>query len=268
MGGIVTKSGAGRPLVQRSKASPPWTLLAMCGRDRAELVLPCLESVRAAWPDAALLFHRDPLDRELRAVDLASFGATVRQIDVDPELRGSKRVSAMRSDAALHACGAGYQRVLFLDSDVLVDPGAAEELERLWAQRPTPDAAVALTRCPVYDDPRYVRAGLPLRSASLRTHGLGMALAFACTASLQRAAMRPVRGSWDSAWCTTVAVGVVVTPEQSWAIHEGRLSGLCATAHRGLDVYHPTPQLEAKWRDGQEAVRRAERADPAEAARG
>lgn len=252
----VAREGAGAPLVQRAKGAPPWTLIAMCGRDRAELVGPCLASVRKAWPDLSLLFHRDPADTELRKLDLRMRGATwVEEIDLHPELAGRKRVAAMRAAAATWACAAGYQRVLFLDSDILVDPGAGAELERLWRMRPTPDAAVALTRCAVYDSGRYERAGQPLRGASLRTHGLGMALAFAAGAALQRAASQPIRDSWDSAWCTTVAINVVVQPEQSWAIHEGRGSGLCQQRSPGLDVTHPTPQLEARWQHGnQQAI--------------
>lgn len=255
--GAVTRRGAGAPLVGRTHGAEPWTLLAVCGRDRADLVVPALESIRAAWPDQALLFHRDPADRELRGYDLAALGVTwLREIPLEPELAGRRRVFAMRAAAALEACAAGFQRVLFLDSDILVDPGAGAELERLWQQRPTPDAAVALTRCAVYDLPEYARPGPPLSGATLRTHGLGMALAFACGAGLERAARRPARGSWDSHWCLTVAAGCVVTPEQSWAIHEGRSSGLCATAHPGLDVEHPTPHLAGRWSDGRKAAQR------------
>lgn len=264
----VSRSAAGAPLVSRSRTSPPWTLIAMCGRDRAELVVPCLRSVRQAWPELSLLFHRDPLDSELARVDLRGLGCNwVRELELDPELQGPARVAKMRAEAALSACGAGYQRVLFLDSDIIVDPGAAAELERLWEQRPTPDAAVALTRCAVYDSPGYVRPAQPLQAATVRTHGLGMALAFRAGEALQRAALGPIRGSWDSAWCASVAVGCVVTPEQSWAIHEGRNSGLCQRRHPGLDVIHPTPHLERQWRDGQKAAqRRAELTDPAGAA--
>lgn len=244
----VCRGGNGAPLVASSRLAPPWTLLAVCGRDRAHLVAPALRSIRDAWPAQGVLFHRDPADVELRGLDLKALGASwVRELDIAPEVPGRERVARMRSAAALFALERGYQRVLFLDSDILVDPGAAAELDRLWALRPTEDAAVALTRCSVYDSQDYVRRDQPpLRAATIRTHGLGMALAFPCSAALQIAAQNPHHvGSWDSHWCGAVSRGVVVTPELSWAIHEGRSSGLCMQhGHPGLDVTHPTPQLE------------------------
>lgn len=251
----ITRRGVGAPLVSGGERARPWTLLAVCGRDRAELVVPALASIRRAWPDHVLAFHRDPLDTELGALDLDALGVTwCHSIALDPALSPRARVAAMRADAALRACASGFQRVLFLDSDVLVDPDAAAELERLWGLRPSPDSAVSLTRCAVYDTAQYVRSGPTLEGATLRTHGLGMALAFPCSAALQRAAQLPIRGSWDQHFCATVALHCVVTPDVSWAIHEGRHTGICTSVHPGLDVEHPTPFLRARWERGRKTT--------------
>jgi hypothetical protein len=141
----------------------------------------------------------------------------------------------MRSDAARYARDARYDRILYLDSDVVVSKDFWSEFERLWPHLQDRECgALSLANYPGYE--RHVVDRCPSLGATVRKFGLGACLAFPVgPALLEMAEEDAGPGSWDTHFSRAVAGCRVLTSDRSFVRHDGRHSGLCARGAYGLD---------------------------------
>lgn len=229
------------------------TLIAVCCRDRRELVEPCLRSIVAAFGPSlelgagcTLLVHMDPLTTEYDGAWLRGLGAAVTRLDLPADMPPKERIARMRADAALTAAGFGFDRVLFLDSDVVVSRELPAELDRLWplvSRAGTYGYALALGNLGLYQRPGFLVEPCPALRASVRTHALGSCLAFPVNDALIEWAQNPPANSWDTHVSTVVARNRILTSDVSYVRHDGRHSGLCMRAFPGLDYQNLAADL-------------------------
>lgn len=224
------------------------TLIAIAARDRRELVEPCLRSVAAAFGDRLgtdgdchLVLHLDPLTTQYTGAELRAWGASsVVRLELPHDMPAKERIARMRCDAAQMAAGFGFDRILFLDSDVVVSRELPAALDAIWPWLGAASCrAVALGNLALYERPgfligRYLEGEYP---ATVRTHALGSCFAFPVDAYLTEWAANPPCTSWDTHASTHVARNRILTSDVSYVRHDGRHSGLCMRAHPGLD-YH------------------------------
>lgn len=230
------------------------TAVLLCGRDRVKLVERCLDALNRARygrRDHDVLFWRDPETTEFDERWLESRGAMVMThgslAPTDPPRR---RVAAMRCAAIRHACALGYDRLLFLDSDVELAPDALTRLDDLWPLLgPTRCGALALGNYAGYEVPGFMIDPTPVDGAqvSIRRVGLGGCLAFPMTERLRAKARDgvPEGASWDTHLCRKIADERVLTSDVSYCRHLGRDSGMCQRVAPGLDWHRFAPSFAA-----------------------
>ncbi len=229
------------------------TLIAVAARNRRELVEPCLRSIVAAFGPSCetgapctLLVHIDPLTTEYDGAWLRQLGAAVVRLELPADMAPKERIARMRADAAQTAAGFGFDRILFLDSDVVVSRELPAELDRLWPLLVSGCAglgAVALGNLKLYERPGFLQELWPVSRASVRTHALGSCLAFPVNAALLEWAANPPTSSWDTHASTFVARNRILTSDVSYVRHDGRHSGLCMKAFPGLDYQNLAEDL-------------------------
>lgn len=228
------------------------TLVATAVRDRPLLVDEMLRSVRETLPaEWRLEAWLDPLDLETGVDWLLARGVRmVHTMSLDPAQKARPRVALMRFDAVLEARRAGFDRVLFLDSDVLLGAAFVAEFERLWPLlEPNQCGALSLGNYKGYGQRPYLVQVLRDHRASIRTRGLGACLAFPVTEALARAAGQNVGiDSWDTFLCRGPGKDRVLTSDTSYVIHQGRYSGMCMRLHMGLDFCNAAPDLLPRLR--------------------
>lgn len=232
------------------------TLVALAVRDRAALVEPCLASISAALSGRAgfeVVAWLDPLDVETGLSWLEARGVpSVVLLDLGPELPPRRRVLRMRQDAARVAEREGFDRVLYLDSDVALSEGFVPEFERLWPELYRLQCgALSLGNYAGYE--KHVVAQLPELRASIRRFGLGACLAFPTEHAL--AAADSSGAAWDTLFSRLAAGNRVLTSDASYVRHDGRSSGMCASRGiEGLDFQRLAPDLE-RVRSGEQGCR-------------
>ncbi len=224
------------------------TIIAIAARDRRELVGPCLQSVVAAFVDRLgtdgdchLVVHLDPLTTQYTGPELRAWGASsVVRLELPHDMPAKERIARMRCDAAQMAAGFGFDRILYLDSDVVVSRGLPAALDAFWpGLKPTECRAVALGNLAHYARDGFTRERdrfvCAYGAGHVRTHALGSCFAFPVNAALTEWAANPPCTSWDTHASTNLARNRILTSDVSYVRHDGRNSGLCMKAHRGLD---------------------------------
>lgn len=229
------------------------TLIAVCCRDRRELVEPCLRSIVAAFQpslelgsECSLLVHLDPLTTEYSGAWLRELGAAVVRLELPADMPPKARIARMRADAAQTAAGFGFDRILYLDSDVVVSRELPAALDRLWLLLTKGCAdigAVALGNLALYERPGFRIESWPVSRASVRTHALGSCFAFPVDRHLLEWAANPPQTSWDTHASTHVARNRILTSDVSYVRHDGRHSGLCVKSYPGLDYQNLAADL-------------------------
>lgn len=223
-------------------------MVATAVRDRPDLVERCLGSVGdSGLSDFDFWAWLDPLDREVGADRLRAWGADVVVLSyrVSDDLPPKHRVHLMRRDAAHRARTGDYDRLLYLDSDVVLSRDFGREFERLWPEVEAHGCgALAMGSYAGYEAKRLVER-VPGIGAYVCTHGLGACLAFPVPGDLkavESADVAPTQ-SWDTHFSRVVAGSRVLTSAVSYASHAGAGTGMSATAHPGLEFDNLAPDL-------------------------
>jgi hypothetical protein len=228
-------------------------VIAICGRDRKELVERALPAVRAIMPHELLVFARDPATNEYDTNWLLDQGADIVQ-GIFPELPEqpvTSRVTRLRAAQVGLAARHHERRIIFLDSDVLVGAGFPEELARLWALQQSGwgrCGALTLGNYAGYSNSVFQRSKHAEQRVSIRTHALGGCLIFPFSQQLHNTLLNCPEGtSWDTGISLEVAGSRILTSEQSHVRHLGLRSGMCATRGlHGLDWQNQTADLQEK----------------------
>ena len=218
------------------------TLVAVCGRDRVNLVKGFLASVAFELPaEWEKWFWIDPLSQRLGVPDFAGTDWNIVRPKLDPGDQPRWRVRQMRMAGILKAAERGAQRILFLDSDTAVLGGFTQEYERLWALRGRFLCdAISLANLKHYAQPPYLLESHPESQLSVRAFGMGACLSLAVSPKLVAHTADQHKGSWDTHISRTAAGNRVLTSDLSYISHEGRHSGMSGpgTRKHGLDFHN------------------------------